>query len=117
MKRRLLLLLTQFASVFLLSLIGYLLRPIPLIHTIFIYALIPLLSAFGACVLVTKGINPYLTWFLPPLGMTAAAYLSTLGISQSALPMMITSFVSLIGAATGDTILKTGKRVKNEKKH
>ena len=110
MKKCLLMLLGQFVMVFLLSFIAYMIRPVRGIYSILIYALIPLFSAFSAGFLVTNGINPYASWILPPIAMTAASFLSSFGMGQSPLPMMIASFVSLIGAAAGDVTVKTRKK-------
>ncbi|MBQ6716346.1 MAG: hypothetical protein IJN21_07490 [Clostridia bacterium] len=110
MKKYLLLLLAQFSSVFLLSFIAYLIRPVPVVHEIVIYALVPLFSSVSAGWIVLKGVNPYLAWIFPPIAMTLASFLSTLGIGSSPLPMMITAFVSLIGAAAGDVTIKTRKK-------
>ncbi len=112
MKRYLLLLLAQFLSVFLFSFIAYLIRPLSAIHLLLIYGLIPLFSLVASGWIVLGGINPYLSWIMPPVALALSGFLSTLGIGQSPLPMMITAFVSLIGAASGDTIYKLRKKGK-----
>lgn len=109
MKKYLLYLLTQFACIFIVSLLSYLIRPIPPIHYICIYALLPLLSCISACRITMKGVNPYLSWLLPPFAQTISGFLSTLGIGQNPLPVFITAFLGLIGGAAGDVINKMKK--------
>lgn len=110
MKGHLFRLLLQLASVFLLSFIGYLLRPAYVFYQIMLYALIPLFSAFTAYKLVLKGMNPYLSWLLPPVSQTAAGFLASLGIAPDPLPVMLCAMISLVGAAAGDVKVKLRKK-------
>lgn len=112
MKKHIYLLLLQFLISFFLSLAAYLLRPTGVLFFFLIYFLIPIFSAYTACKLVLKKINPYLAWLLPALAETAAGFLISLGFSPDPLPIMITSFVGLAGAATGDVLYKTNKKGK-----
>lgn len=100
----------QFASILFVSLIVLLLRPIPVIYEILIYGFVPCICMYSAGKLVLKGINPYLTWILPPIGETAAGFLITMGFGPQPLPIMITAFLSLVGAAAGDVMKKAMKK-------
>ena len=110
MKKRLFLLIMQLISVFIVSLFSYFIRPAGFIFRIFIYALLPIFSFFTAMKITIKGINPYLSWILPPVAQTLAGFLITLGIGPDPLPVFITAFLSLVGAATGDVIIKTNSK-------
>ncbi len=112
MKKHILPLLFQFISVFFASLISFLLRPVSILFSIMIYAVIPLFSSYFSLRTVLKGINPYLAWILPPVAQTLAGFLITLGIGPDPLPIMITAFVALVGAAAGDVLNKTNKKGK-----
>ena len=112
MKRHIFDLVMQLTVVFVLSLIVFLLRPLPILYPFLVYVLVPFVSMYLAGKLVLKGINPYLTWILPSIGETAAGFLITMGIGPDPLPIMITAFVSLVGASAGDVIKKTKKKGK-----
>lgn len=110
MKKRLLFLLFQFASVFCVSFISYLLRPLPVLYYILIYGFVPLFSAIFSLKLVVKSVNPYLAWILPPVAQSLGGLLAAMGIAPDPLPVMVTAFISLVGAAAGDVINKTNKK-------
>lgn len=115
MKRHVRSLLIQFFSIFVLSFLFYLLRPVSVLYNILMFIILPIASAYTSFELVKRMINPYLAWILPAIAETLAGFLSSLGIGPNPLPIMITAFVSLIGSATGDVSVKFKKRIKHEK--
>lgn len=112
MKKYIILMVFQFASVFIASFLSFLLRPVSVLFPILIYAFVPLFSSYLSLRLVLKGINPYLSWLLPPIAETLAGFTVTFGIGPDPLPVFITAFVSLIGSAAGDVLNKTSKKGK-----
>lgn len=110
MKKRMLSLLMQFAICFLASFLMYLLKPVPVLFDILLYACFPLFSLIGACIVVGRGVNPYAAWLLPPVAETLSGFLASMGYAPGFLSILITAFASLIGAAAGDVINKQGKR-------
>ena len=108
--RYVLLFLIQLISVFILSLFSFLIRPLNLVYPISIYALVPLFSSFSAYKLTRKGINPYLSFLLPPVAETLAGFTAAMGIGPEPLPVFITAFISLVGAAAGDVRNKMTKK-------
>lgn len=113
MKRHVRSLLIQFFSIFVLSFLFYLLRPVSVLYNILMFIILPIASAYTSFELVKRMINPYLAWILPAIAETLAGFLSSLGIGPNPLPIMITAFVSLIGAATGDVAVKFQKKDKS----
>lgn len=93
-----------------LSLTLYLLRAAGTVFDVFIWALIPLLGAVTAYLCVLGGINPYLAWIMPPVGQTIACLIASAGYLPFGGQMLLTAFVSLIGAAAGDTMEHIRKR-------
>ena len=112
MKKYAFMLLIQFFAVFFLSLIAYLLRPLNVVHGLLVYGLVPIVSFLRAFRLGLGRINPYLAWIGPPIAMTLAGFLSTMGIGPSPLPVMIAAMLALVGAAAGDVTVKSQKKGK-----
>lgn len=110
MKKYISMLVIQFLFVLMISFFSYFSKPLTAVFGILIYVIVPILSSVSSYMLVTKGFNPYLAWLLPPVAMTISSFLSTMGIGQSPLPIMITAFVSLIGSAAGDVKVKMRKK-------
>lgn len=100
----------QLAVTLIAALALYLLRPVGAAFDVLIWVLLPLLGALTAYYCVLNGINPYLAWIMPPLGQTAACLIASAGYLPSGGQMVLTAFVSLIGAAAGDTMNKRNKR-------
>lgn len=100
----------QFFICFLLSLGMFLLRPVSWLFGILIYAVYPLVSLISAMVIVRKGINPYGAWLLPAVSETLSGLIASMGYAPDILPILISAFLSLIGAATGDVMNKQDKR-------
>lgn len=107
-KRMLLRFAAQGAIVFLLAFGVELARPLRGLHTVAAYGLLPLAGAYTACRIVRGGVNPYLSWILPPLAATAAGFLVSLGYAPAAGPVLLTALFSLVGAALGDVLQKQG---------
>ena len=105
MKKAILRLCLQLICCFIAAVIAYLLKPVRVIHFISAWILLPLLGAFTAFRLTVKGINPYLNWLLPAIGHTLGAY-TVSAFLPGAGAVLLTAFVSLIGAACADTALK-----------
>lgn len=112
MRKYFVLLISQFAFLFIISFLFYLLRPFAFIFSILFYIILPVISSVLGYQMVRKGLNPYLTIILPPISETCAGFLSAMGIGPDPLPIMITFFVTMIGAAAGDVINKTQKKGK-----
>ena len=112
MRKYFVLLISRFALLFIISFLFYLLKPIALIFPILFYMILPVISSVIGYRMVRKGLNPYLTIILPPIAETCAGFLSSMGIGPDPLPIMITFFVTMIGAAAGDVINKTQKKGK-----
>lgn len=112
MKKYVLFLFLQFISVFFISFLSFLLRPVSVLYDILVYIFVPLFSSFTSLKIVRKGINPYLTWILPPAAETLAGFLVSLGFGPNPLPVMITAFISLVGSAAGDVLNKQYKKGK-----
>ena len=110
MKKYISMLAIQFLFVLMISFFSYFSKPLTAVFGILIYVIVPILSSVSSYMLVTKGIDPYLAWLLPPVAMTISSFLSTMGIGQSPLPIMITALVSLIGSAAGDVKVKMRKK-------
>lgn len=105
-RRMLLRLAAQATIVFLLALGVELARPVRWLYMAAAYGLLPLGGAYTACRVVCGGVNPYVSWILPPLAATAAGFLISLGYAPAAGPVLLTALFSLVGAALGDVIQK-----------
>lgn len=75
------------------------------------WMLIPLSGAGTAYWLTRKGINRYLAWILPPVCYSALPWL-VIGYPAKAGVMLLTAFVSIVGAAAGEV----RNQMENEKK-
>ena len=102
MKRALTSLLLQFLAALALTLAALLLRPIDWLHGVCVWLLLPAIALASAFLLVKKGLNPYISWIMPPLAM-AALPLAVLGYLTDGGALMLTVFVGILGAAAGDT--------------
>jgi len=89
-----------------------LLRPVSILYTVSIYVLIPLLGAISAFYTVDKGINAYLAWLVPPICATISGLIASMGYLPEAGSVILCAFISLTGAAAGET----AKRFKGNKK-
>ncbi len=103
----------QFAAMFLLALITVFTRPLPILYGILCWFALPALGAFSTYICVTRGVNAYIAWIMPPLGATAAGFLASMGIAPDAGRVLLLAFASLVGAAAGDVRVKA--RAKGEK--
>ncbi len=109
MKRTILLLLSQLAVSLLLSAAAFLLKPIPALHRALLWGLLPLNAFASAFMLVRRGVNPYIGWIMPPVALTCAAYLISMGFLPSGGAMVLIAFLGIVGAATGDSYNKMRK--------
>ena len=98
------------AILFVISFVIYLTRPARGLFYVLIYPVYSILSAYSACKMVRGGVNPYLAWMPAPIMLTAAGFLTAMGFSPDILPILISAFVSLVGAATGDVINREKKK-------
>ncbi len=96
----------QLFAVFLSALLIAFTRPVPLVYGVLIWLVLPIIGALSSCVCTVKGVNAFIAWIMPPLGATAAGFLASLGFSPDAGPIFLLAFVSLVGAAAGDVLMK-----------
>lgn len=110
MKKAVFLLLGQFAIMAVLSLAAYLFKPIPWLHGVLKWAVIPLTGAASAFLLVRKGLNAYISWFMPPFALAAAGIAITMGLLPDGGALVLCAFLSIVGAATGETCNKYAEK-------
>ena len=110
MKRHILRLFLQFIVCLPAAAGAYLLKPIGWLHSLCVWGVLPLIGACSAFILVKKGINPYLVWLLPPIAHTLGAYILSMGYLPGAGAVLLNAFISLAGAAFGDTYIKYTKK-------
>lgn len=100
-------LLLQGVVCLLLSFGAFLIRPLPVLYRICVWGVLPLSGSVSAFLVTRKGVNPYLSWILPPLMLTLGAWTANLWLY---LPnggiMLLDALLSLIGAAAGDVMQK-----------
>ena len=103
MKKGIKMLLLQAAVGFAAAVAAFILKPLPIPYGICAWGALPLIGLCSAYRVTRCGVNPYLSWILPPLTLTLGALTADLFLY---LPpggmMLLTAFASLIGAAAGD---------------
>ncbi len=79
------------------------------IHWIFLWILAPLLGFCSAMISTRKGLLNYAAWIAPP-AMLLVGNLLLWGYPLSAGPVFFCSFISLVGAATGEVLKRQSRR-------
>jgi len=72
---------------------------------LFLWILPAAAGAWTACLLSRSGLISYAAWILPPV-IHSLVPLILLGYLPSPFSMLLCAFVSLVGAATGDVMLR-----------
>jgi len=80
-----------------------------MLHSICLWAAVPLLGAYTAMKCVLAGLNNYAAWIAPPACCVLAA-LILWGYVPGAGPVLVCAFVSLVGAAAGEVKSKENNR-------
>ena len=88
----------------------FLLKPVKTLHALLVWAVFPVFAIFISFKTVKKGVNPYLAWLPPPIGLTLGALAGTLCYLPNGGSMLLCAFASLFGAAAGDVYLNRGKK-------
>ena len=65
------------------------------------WAAMPLLGAASAYWATRRGVNNYIAWLAPPLGVFFAHYIVTGYTPTSAGPTLLTALLAIVGAAAG----------------
>lgn len=92
-------------------------RPVSVLYGILVWAIIPLCGGTTAFICVRKGVNPYVSWIMPPIAELIAFALITMGYAPQGGMTLLTAFVSLIGAAAGDTYTKIQRKEHEKRIH
>lgn len=92
------------------SLTGMLLRPVWWAHAVLIWALLPVVGAWTAFRAVRKGVNPYVSWILPPVAETFAGLIASMGYAPDAGGVFLTALIALVGGAAGDVVNRRTRR-------
>lgn len=110
-------LIKQFVIMLVLCVLMCLSRPVSILYGILVWGIVPLCGAVTAFCCVKKGINPYISWFLPPIAELIAFALITMGYAPQGGMTLLTAFLSLTGAAAGDTYLKQIRKEHEKRIH
>ena len=102
-------LLLQFFCCLALSLGAFLLKPLPALHAVLLWGLVPMLGALSAFMLVKRGYNAYLSWIAPPLALTLGALIASMGYLPDGAAVLLDAFLSIVGAAVGDSLINRKK--------
>jgi len=100
----------QFISTLILSVLAaycYYLGSV--IHNILIWGLLPLFGAFTACLCTVRGLWNYAAWIVPPVTALLGNSI-VFGFPLTPGPVFMCAFISLIGAATGEVLKRSGKK-------
>ncbi len=68
------------------------------------WVLVPAFGAASAYLTTVKGLSNYVAWLLPPVMAFVAHELAFFFPPQSAGPVFMLAFFSIVGAATGDVV-------------
>ncbi|MBO7385074.1 MAG: hypothetical protein J6U63_01885 [Clostridia bacterium] len=112
MKKILLLLLGQLALFYVLYLAAYLMRPVPAVFGLLMWAVLPAAGAVSAFFTVARGVNPYSAWVLPPIAQILASVTATGGHAPALGHALVLCLFCVLGAAASDTRDKKYRRKK-----
>ena len=73
------------------------------------WGILPLFGFFSSLWLTLRGVNCYLAWLPPPICMGFVPWLM-IGYPPAIGSAVLCAFLSIVGAASGDVILKQKKR-------
>ena len=85
----------------------------PIAYGAALWVLMPLAGAFTACRAVQRGLLNYAAWIAPPVCLFAA-HTAIWGYVPPAGAMLVCAFISLIGAAAGEVIIRQKKNNQTE---
>ncbi|MBQ3079949.1 MAG: hypothetical protein IJC48_08150 [Clostridia bacterium] len=85
------------------ALVTEMLKPVPALYSVGIWALVPLSGAIGAYIAVRRGVNAYLAWLVPPICAALVPLIASMGYLPPAGRVLMCAFISIVGAAAGDT--------------
>lgn len=106
MKHKVKILSLQFCVCLLICLAVFVLRPIWRGMDVIRWMLPPLTALLSAFFAVKRRINPYLAWLPPPLSLTIAGFVASMGIAPEGGLMLLCAFMGVTGAAAGDVYNK-----------
>ena len=102
--------LVQFASMLLAAVVVALSLYLgKLAHGLCLWALMPLAGFASACAATRKGLLNYAAWIAPP-AMEFVGNLLIWGYAPEAAPVFFLSFISLVGAATGEVLKRQARK-------
>ena len=78
------------------------------LRIVFLWLLPAAAGAWTACLLAKSGLNSYAAWIVPPV-IHSIVPLFFLGYLPSPFSMLLCAFVSLVGAAAGDVLIKRSR--------
>lgn len=79
------------------------------LYALALWVILPLLGACSGCMAVRRGLLNYAAWIAPPICLFAA-HTAIWGYVPPAGAMLLCAFISLIGAAAGEVIIRQKKR-------
>lgn len=104
--------LLQFAAAFVVS--GLLSLSLWLGHAAYgvcMWALLPVAGCISAYLATVNGLLNYAAWIAPPVAM-ALSHMAVWYYPPEAGPVLLCAFVSLVGAAAGEVVLRTNEKDK-----
>ncbi len=82
------------------------------LYAALLWAAVPLAGLLTACGAVRRGLLNYAAWLAPPACLFGVHY-AVWGFSPPAGAGMLTAFLSLVGAAAGEVVVRRNRRNKN----
>lgn len=102
--------LIQFASMLLVSILAALSLYLgKLAHGLCLWGLMPLAGFASACAATRKGLLNYAAWIAPP-AMEFVGNLLVWSYAPEVAPVFLLSFISLVGAATGEVLKRQARK-------
>ena len=81
----------------------------PVVRGIALWALMPCAGAVTAFCAMRRGLNNYLAWLAPPVGLYIAHF-ALWGYAPPAGPALLCALIALVGAAAGEVYRQTHKK-------
>lgn len=85
----------------------------PAAYALALWGIIPLTGAFTACRAVRRGLLNYAAWIAPPICLFAA-HTAIWGYVPPAGALLLCAFVSLVGAAAGEVMIRQKQQHETE---
>lgn len=94
------------------ALTAFVLKPLPVLHGILVWGLLPITALISAFITVRRGVNPYISWILPPVTFSLVEYFGSAGAlpSWSGGCMVLIAFCAVVGSAAADVCGKQEKK-------